>query len=118
MKLIQKNTYFLDRILKIIASQSPLITFILFILMQILIALGCRLDQLLNNLIIVSILAINIRIILNRVIFHLKQRSIKNIYFFRVGSEHLMAVLVHPTVENTREEIRISSVYFLFVFFY
>lgn len=73
----------------------------------VIITIRGSLDQLLHDLIVVSILAVNFRCLDCRVFLTLEQLHVKLIDLARVCPQHFGTVLVHPHHEYCGEELRV-----------
>lgn len=75
--------------------------------------LSGSLKQLLYDLIIVSVLTINLGI-LNHV-FTLENVYIETVDFFRIGFENFISIFFCPAIENIGEEIGMNAFDFFFI---
>lgn len=86
-------------------------------MLQALIYVRCCLYQLLHNLVVVAVLAVDFSVVHRSILFALKQVDIKLVDLPGVGPQHLVAILVNPNIENGGEEFGVSLLHLLLVRF-
>lgn len=80
--------------------------------------IGRSFNELLHNLVVISVLAIDLGIINLSTFLILKQLYIKLINFTRICSQHFGTILFSPNIKNGGEKLRVLSLHLIFIYFY
>ena len=81
----------------------------------VLIAINRSLEQLEDDLVVVAVLAVGLSVVRHDGVLHGEQMHVEHVDLAGVGPQHLVAVLVHPRVEDGGEEVGVAGLHLLLV---